>query len=161
MASNFLSTLPLSVRQAYPIIRSAVKEGLASRSIQTLLTKRGLGIRRQTLLDVMRLEREGFQSALTFRLLAPNVIPRQQDIPFAVSRLRRNYSYVFEVQTLFKNKVTTRMMTVSTNERLTLDESKERIVDALESNIDAYGEFEEIVSITPQSIVRAGAAGVI
>lgn len=161
MAISFLNTLSLSVRQAYPIIKSAVKRGLASRSIQALLTKAGLGIRRATLLDVMRLERKGFSAARTFRLLPENVLPRLGDIPFALTRLRREYSYIFQVQTLFENKVTSRMMTVSTSERLTLAEAKAQIGDILEGNVDAYGKVDEIVSITPERIERVGRKGLI
>lgn len=156
---SFLSTLSLSVRKAYPIIRSAVKQGLASRSIQALLTKAGLGIRRQTLLDVMRLEKHGFASAKTFRLLPDDVLPRLGDIPFAITRLRHEYSYVFEVKTLFENKLTTRIMTVSTNERLTIGQAKESLTDTLESNPEVYGEVDQVISITGEGIQRVGRKG--
>lgn len=161
MAYSWLSTLAPSVRLAYPIIKSGVKAGLTTRSLQSLLTKSGLGIRRQTLLDVMRLEKKGFASAKTFRILDPNVLPRRGDFPMSIHRVSQRFNYVFDVQLEVQGKVERRNMVVASESVMTLNQATAIVEANVTARPEVYGEGADVLSVEPTEIFQAGRKGYI
>lgn len=155
MAESFLSSLPVSVRQAFPIIQRGIREGLAANSILKSLRDAGMGIRRQTLLDVARLVREGFRQQGTLRLLGAAVVPPSRFIPKALHAIRRSFSYVVELQTVFQGALVTRRVTISTDEALSRQRAEEEASRAVEEREFDYGEGVEVISSSLVSILRA------
>jgi hypothetical protein len=141
MPPSFLDTLSHSARQAYPIIQRGVREGLSSRSISEALSNAGLGLRRQTLLDVMRLE-SGIQSAgRNLQFISPNNRPDPSRLPSALTRLRRLYSFTVQVTgTLTATGQTAiQHITVTSDSLMTRAEIEQAAQDAAEEGVDKYG----------------------
>lgn len=93
----WLSSLPSTSRMAYPIVQRGVAEGLSSRRIADALQAGGIGIRRQTLLDMMRLERGIQSTGALFQHLGRDFVPSPNRLPFALHGLSNAFSYVVKV----------------------------------------------------------------
>ena len=96
----WLSSLPKSARMAYPMVQRGVSEGLSSRRVADALASGGIGIRRQTLLDMMRLER-GVQASGSLLTHVPrNFVPAPSRLPFALHSLSSAFQYTAKVSGL-------------------------------------------------------------
>lgn len=93
----WLSSLPQSSRIAYPIVQRGVAEGLSSRRIADALSQGGVGIRRQSLLDMMRLERGIQATGALFQHISKDFAPAPDRLPFALHPISNAFSYVVKV----------------------------------------------------------------
>ena len=93
MAVPFVSTLTPAARIAFPIIEGGVARGLSANAIETSLRATGMGIRRQTLLDIVRRVRNVDQVGAQLRNIRRGFIPDPRRIPEALTKLRRAFSF--------------------------------------------------------------------
>lgn len=93
MTAPFLSTVSDRARRAYPIIVRGTRTGLSTREIQRLLTGADLGIRRQTLLDIIRREKGIEAAGAELRFVRRDRIPDPRRIPEALTRTLRSFSF--------------------------------------------------------------------
>lgn len=159
MPIPFLQTLPKRARLAYPIIQSGVRQGLASRKISELLQEYGVGIRRATLLDIMRREREIVQHGLNLKFLPLDRTPKPERLPEALTKIRRQYSYTVELRgrVLDTQELITRQVTVASSRLISRRRAEELALAAVLERQDAYGiEVDETQLI---NVLRAGPAG--
>lgn len=159
MPLPFISTLGLAARAAYPIIKRGVREGLSSRALQTALRASGLGLRRQTLLDIMRAERGVERAASQLRFLSPTFRPNPARLPTAITKIRRQYSFTVEVRgTLMSTGETiVQNITIATDKLLRRQEMEAMATQVVEDNSDRYGvDIQQSVLVSGR---RAGAAG--
>ena len=159
MAAPFLSSLPKSLRQAWPIVTRGVREGLTANSIQGVLQTAGLGVRRQTLLDGIRALREGFAKQETIRLLGARVRPPLRLIPEALTRIRRGFAYTIRIEEIIANRVESRFLTLSSNELLTRGEAEIEASRMLEEDVFKYGREVVIISAALTGILKSGRLG--
>lgn len=147
MALPYLLTLNARARFAYPIIQRGVRSGLSSRAIAESLQAADLGIRRATLLDIMRRERELVTHSQNLRFLPLDRAPNPDRLPEALTRLRRQYSYKIELsgQIIDTAELITRSVTVSTSKLLT-----RRAVEAI-----AVGYVIEDPTTYPIEVIKA------
>ncbi len=94
MAVPLLQTLSRIARAAWPIIQRGVREGLSANKIGAVLRTQGLGIRRQTLLQITGAERKIWTHGLSLRFLPFSATPNLRKLPVALSKIRRQYSFV-------------------------------------------------------------------
>ena len=98
MALPLITSLNAAARRAFPIIQAGVKQGMSSRAInESIKTAFGVGIRRQTLLDIMRAETGIERAGAALRFISPRNMPNPRRLPQAVTRIRRHYSFVVRV----------------------------------------------------------------
>lgn len=98
MAAPFLASLSRTARMAYPIVQKGIAEGQSSREITRVLQDAGLGIRRQALLELIRLEKDVQVRGSQLRYMRPDAIPNPARLPEALTRLRRPFSFTVEVR---------------------------------------------------------------
>jgi hypothetical protein len=145
-----LDTLSAIARQAFPFIVRGVREGLSSNAIGRLLSESGFGIRRQTLLDLVRAQKGVQTAGAALRFLRQNAIPNPNRLPEALTTIRRAFSFTVEVRgrSLETDERVTQHVTVTTDRLLTRREIEELAGEAVERAGDRYGfEQEEAVLI--------------
>lgn len=98
MPPPLLSTLSGRARQAYPIIRRGVREGLSGNQIQTLLRAADLGIRRLSMQAIVRAERGVQVAGAQLRFLNRRFTPDPRRIPEALTTLRRAFSFTVRIR---------------------------------------------------------------
>lgn len=138
----FLASLSPRERTAYPFIRQGVREGLSSRQILSVLQEHlGSGLRRQRLLDLMRLENIEQTTGATLRYLNRDAYPNPQRLPDALSKIRRNYSFDIEVRgtLLDTDEPYSRYVTVTTDALLTRGDLEAAAMEAVEVEAGRYG----------------------
>lgn len=160
MAGLWLDGLNALARIAFPFVESAVAKGLSSRAITSALQSTlGMGLRRETLLYMMR-EIKGTQDlASRVRFLNPNFIPDPTMIPPALTTLRREYSYNVRVTGLASGtgQTFTRHVTVSSSSLLKPAQAEELALNMVNADVDSYG-MEEAVAKS-WSLMKAGSGG--
>lgn len=160
MATPILAGLSAIGRAALPIIRGGVSRGLSSRAINQLIKEAfGTGIRRQTLLDVMR-EVSGInRTATQLRNLGRFRLPNPARLPPAITRIRRNYSFVVRVtgRLIDTAELITQNITVSLDTVRTREEIERLAEQAVLDNQSTYG-MEDISSLIISG-VRSGRLG--
>lgn len=159
MALPFLSGLSPLARSAFPIVQRGVREGLTSQQIQTAINRGlGSGIRRQTLLDMIR-NIKGIESAgAQLKFLKSTATPNPLRIPEALHVIRRAYSFQVSIKGYLSNgEAAEQFMTVSTDELMT----RSQLEDMAASFVDTgqSGAAMEVESVTLISAVRAGRSG--
>lgn len=98
MAIPALLAFAPRIRRLYPIIRAGVSRGLSSRVINAVIKKaEGTGIKRQVLLDVMRVIGGVQQQGKHLRNLGRNAIPNIKRLPEAITKLRTAVSFTVRV----------------------------------------------------------------
>lgn len=160
MARGILEEITRPSRAALGIVRRGVLEGLSANRIQDALTAGGLGIRRTTLLALIRELKGAEEAAGRLRFTRLDRLPDPSRLPEAITRLRRTYS--FDVMLRGHNTLTgaeeTRWVTVS------LDELRSRrdIEDIASDFGEEYGRVEDfrLDRATLMGGRRAGALGV-
>ena len=159
MPLPFLLTLTKLARFAYPIIQKGVRAGLASRPLAKALTQAGLGIRRSTLLDIMRRERKIVQHGLNMRFLPLKRMPNPLKLPTALTKLRRAYSYTIELRgrLIDTQELITRQVTVASSKLLTREAAENIASGYLMDTPEAYGmELDKAQLI---NVMKAGELG--
>lgn len=94
-----LAGVSARARLQFPIIQRAVREGLGTAQIQSLLQATALGgIRRTDLLSIVRGVR-GIQTAgAQLRFLNRNTTPDPRRIPEALTKIRRAFSFTVRIR---------------------------------------------------------------
>lgn len=161
MALPFLLGLSKTARAAFPIIQGGVARGLSGRGIERALKGAGLGIRRETLLDIIRREQGITRAGAQLRFLGTNRLPNIQRLPTALTRIRRRFSFTVQVtgRSIDSGLELLQNITVSTDTVLTRNELERIAEDAVLANQIRYG-----LDITSALLIggkRAGAAGVL
>ena len=161
MAAPFLLGLSLRARRASPIIRRAVREGVSSRQLTKILRDAGLGIRRQTLLDLMRKETERALMGPVLSALRLDRMPNPMRLPPALTKIRRAYSFTVRVRgTEFESGISMeQFVTITTDKLLTRGEIESLANLVMEKDLNRYGlDVTELLLIGGQ---RAGPEGLL
>lgn len=161
MAFPFLLGLSARARRASPIIRRGVREGVSSRALTGILQKAGLGIRRQTLLDIMRLMEGEAAIGPVLSGLGLNRRPNPLRLPPALTKIRRAFSFTVRIQgvDVETGVGSQRFITVTTDTLLTRGEIEALAEQAIETDSDRYKLVVSNILLTGG--VRAGAAGLL
>ena len=140
MAVPFLLRLSSRARRASPMIRRGVREGVSSRQLTSILQKAGLGIRRQTLLDLMRLYGEEAAIGPVLSALGIGRRPNPFRLPPALTKIRRAYSFTVRIhETELDTGITSdRFVTVTTDTLLTRGEIEALADQAIEVDHNRY-----------------------
>ncbi len=161
MAVPFLLRVSPRARRASPLIRRAVREGVSSRRLMDILQEAGLGIRRQTLLDLMRLEAERAVMGPVLSALRLDRMPNPMRLPPALTKIRRAYSFTVRVRGVdFDTGITVeQFVQVTTDQLLTRGEIESLANLAIEKDLDRYAlTVSDLLLIGGQ---RAGAPGLL
>ncbi len=161
MVAPFLLGLSPRARRASPIIRRGVREGISSRALTGILQRAGLGIRRQTLLDIMRLVEGEAAIGPVLSALGLNRRPNPLRLPPALTKIRRAFSFTVralgvDVETGVSRE---QFVTVTSDTLLTRGEIEALAEQAIETDRDRYQLRETQFQLTGG--VRAGAAGLL
>ena len=161
MVAPFLSGLSLRARRASPIIRRGVREGVSSRALTGILQRAGLGIRRQTLLDIMRLAEGEAAIGPVLSALGVNRRPNPLRLPPALTKIRRAFSFTVRVSGLDVDTGASaeRFVTVTTDTLLTRGEIETLASQAIEADRGRYALMEAEFLLTGG--LRSGAPGLL
>ena len=161
MVAPFLLRLSSRTRRASPIIRRGVREGIGSRALTGILQRAGLGIRRQTLLDIMRLMDGEAAIGPVLSALGLNRRPNPLRLPPALTKIRRAFSFTIRVQgvDVDTGAFSESFVTVTTDTLLTRGELEALAEQAIEADRGRYGIVVSDLLLTGG--VRAGLAGVL
>lgn len=138
-----MPTLPKSVARALPFIESAVAAGTSANVLQNSLAAAGIGVRRQDLLAAIR-DIKGAQAAADrLKFIRSDFRPQPSNLPHAVTRQLRDYSFRVRVTgtNLMSGQTEIRTFNVSTNDLLSRDEI-ESIAVGYSTNEEEYLPFE-------------------
>jgi hypothetical protein len=158
-AFDIFASLPSSARQLLPFFRQqAATEKTASEILRELKAE-GVGIRRQTALDIIGALRGQISNARGARLQGPGFIPNPEQFGVAPNRLQRDFSHLVLVRSHDSQTGETinKYITVSTNELL----SVQQIIDTAASYSESGGSgtADIVDSITLQESWRSPALG--
>lgn len=161
MVAPFLLKLAPRARRASPIIRRGVREGISSRALTGILQRAGLGIRRQTLLDLMRLYEGEAAIGPVLSALGLNRRPNPFRLPPALTKIRRAFSFTVRVRgaDIDTGLVTEQFVTVTTDTLPTRGEIEALASQAIEADLDRYQIIVSDILLTGG--VRAGIPGVL
>lgn len=161
MGLPFLLGLSSRARRASPIIRRGVREGVSSRQMTRILQKAGLGIRRQTLLDMMRMIEGEVAIGPVLSALGINRFPNPMRLPPALTKIRRAYSFTVRVRgsEIDTGAATEQFVTVTSDTLLTRGEIEALANQAIETDLDRYKLVVTDTLLTGG--LRAGAPGLL
>ncbi len=161
MVAPFLLGLSSRARRASPLIRRGVREGISSRALTGILQRAGLGIRRQTLLDLMRLMEGEAAIGPVLSALGMGRRPNPFRLPPALTKIRRAYSFTVRVRgaELDTGVLTEQFVTVTTDTLLTRGEIEALAAQAIETDQDRYKLVVSDILLTGG--LRAGAPGLL
>ena len=161
MVAPFLLRQSPRARRASPIIRRGVREGISSRALTGILQRAGLGIRRQTLLDLMRLIEGEIAIAPILSALGLNRRPNPLRLPPAITKIRRAFSFTVRVRGADSDTgiETEQFVTVTTDTLLTRGEIEALAEQAIESDLSRYKIIVSEFLLTGG--VRAGIPGLL
>jgi len=159
MAISFLAALNKTARVAYPIVKRGVREGLSGREIAAVLKRTNLGIRTQTLFEIIRREKNILSKGAQLKFLGRNAMPNPARLPEALTVIRRRYAFILKVtgtiaqtgESLIRN------ITVSTDSLMTRGQLEDIGHMIMEDDAGAYP--FEIDFITLQSGIKQGELG--
>lgn len=157
MPPPLIASLSSRVRRLLPIIESGVAAGLSSRSIMAAITAaEGVGIRRQTLLDIMR-EVRGIEAfGETLKNVRLDRAPDISRIPRALTAIRRRFGSTVRVEGILADtgEAITRHVQVTHDDVLTRGQIEDIATGFLEDDVTEYGIFLERVLLVRQ-VIRA------
>lgn len=156
MPPPLLSTLGARAREAFPIIQRGVREGLSANAILTVLRSQNLGIRRQTLLDIVRAEQGVISSGRQLRSLRRDLFPDPRRLPDALTKLRRPFSFTVRLRgfDLGTGESIDQNISVSLDNVLPRGEIESRAVNFIDADTERYG-----IAITDVLLLRGVKAG--
>jgi len=157
----FLSTLTRTARRAFPIIQGAVRRGLSANRIQSLLSSVKLGIRRTSLLDLIRREKGIEIGAANLRAVRRDRIPDPRRMPEALTTLKRAFSFKVRLQGIDTStgEDIDRFVQVSLDRPRTRGDIEDLGASFAFEDPERYG--IDLTSVTLQSGVKAGFPGTI
>jgi hypothetical protein len=159
MPVPYLESLTAAARKALPFITRGVREGLSSRELSAALSAQGLGLRRQSLLDLMRLTRADWDAQKALQNARPDLKIRPELLPEALTKLRRSLSYTAEIRGTAGDtgKEVVQHVTITSDQVMTPTQVEETASQVAERERGRYG--LDIVSVRFTGGRRAGAAG--
>lgn len=159
MAISFLAALTKTARIAYPIVKRGVREGLSGRAIGQILKNSNLGIRTQTLFEIIRREKRIQSKGAQLRFLRLASMPNPDRLPKALTVIRRRYAFILEVAGTISQTGESflRHITVSTDTLMTRQQLEDVGRMILEDDPSAYP--LEIDKVTLNSGVQQGELG--
>jgi hypothetical protein len=162
MSLPILATLGRAARAAFPIIERGVNDGLSATAINNVIRDgMGQGIRRQTLLEIMRAVKGVEQTSSQLRFLAPDSMPNPSRLSVAITTIRRRYAFTVEIRgaLVADGSPIKRNVTVSTDRLLTRSQIEDLAQSMVEDDSKGYGiDIDSAVIIKG---VRAGESGVL
>lgn len=159
MALPYLATLNIAARTAYPLIQKGVRAGLSANRIGSALADAGMGIRRSTLLSIVKRERTLLDHSRNLRFLPFDRAPDPERLPEALTRLRRKYSYQIGVRGYIGDtgEPIQRFVTIASSTIITRRQAESAAMQMVEDDPDTYPIVIERVIL--DSVLRAGPAG--
>lgn len=156
MPAPLLSLLGAAARLAYPYLRGAVRAGISSRRVIRTLQTLGLGVRRQTVLNIMRADRSIMEFGRRLRFLRMDASPSVRRIPFALTKLSRRFSFLldvsgFDVET---QEAVIKRITISSSKTLPRGVLQNTAIEIVEGGKSRYG-----ITTTGALLVEATQAG--
>ena len=141
MALPILATVGKAARAAFPLIEGAVSRGLSATATNDLIrATMGQGIRRQTLLDIMRAVK-GIESASSqLKFMNPNSLVNVARLAPAVTKMRHRYAFMVEVRGFLETgeRKSVFVNVVTDNNALTRQDIEDIAVGVVESNLNEY-----------------------
>lgn len=159
MPPPLLFTLGKRASAAFPIIQRGVREGISANSIQTILRASGMGIRRQTLLDIVRAERNIISAGKNLQNIRLGFVPDPRRLPEALTKISRSFNFVVRITGTDTSTGSTFIQNISValDKPLTRSRLEAIAVDFIEAEKDRYGiNIEEVLLIEG---VKAGPLG--
>ena len=161
MALGWLSQWTAGARAAYSGVIRGVREGLSARSIGRALRAGGMSFSDKFLFSAVKELRALSNAGAHVAMLAGNQRPNPEKLPFALTELRRRYSFLVEVQGVsgLTGGMLKQHVTISSNRLLTRSEMEEAAIEAVEGNAERYG--MEDVEATALFGMRAQPGGIL
>jgi hypothetical protein len=161
MAGSFLDFLSAAARASYPFIQRGVREGLSANAIQKSLSANDIHLRRTTILDLVRRERELVSAGSSLKFLNRNARPDPRRLPEALTSLRRQYSFTVEVRgtSLSNGESRVQNVTVVSDRLLTRGEIEDVAEGFATDGGERYGMNVDSLLLTRG--MKAGALGTI
>jgi len=159
MPTPFLLGLNLRARTAFPIIMRGVNIGLSGNAIQNVLISSGLGIQRTVLQAIIReIKGVGLKSN-HLKSIPSKLNPDSSRLPEALHKIRRNYSFTFEVTAYDRNtgESVIRNTTLSTDRLHSRQAMEDAMLDILSDDANQYA--LEDIRVQLVSGVKAGPEG--
>lgn len=160
MALPLLSGLSATARRAFPIIQSGVNKGLSSTAINDAIKSAyGQGIRRQTLLDIIRAQKGINQAGKNLRYVGLDKVPNLVRLQPAVTKLRRQYSFTVRIAGMLPGGIGQgeQYINISTDSAMTRRQIEQAAIDAVQSGDS--GDIDIVQEVMLVGGVRAGDAG--
>ena len=134
------SLLTPSIRLALPYISHGVAAGLSGDQIQAALSSAGMGVRRQTLLGVVKLLRGQASAAQTIRgSKAASFIPPDLLTPSAgFTRNVYQYKFVMSGEHAVTGEQTSRYIIVGNDSPMTLQQAEEQAYQTIAEGLNKY-----------------------
>lgn len=142
MAAPLALRLTRRVRQLLPTIESGVAAGLSSRAINAAITRAtGTGIRRQTLLDIMRSIRQIETVGESLQFVRFDRVPNPDRTPLALTRIRRRFGSTVRLQgrLVTTGESVTMHVQVTHDEPLTRGEIELAALGFVDDDPEGYG----------------------
>jgi hypothetical protein len=162
VALGALAAFGPRIVQMLPLLRGGVAKGLSLNALNEVIKGvYGRGIRKQTLVDVRRLIKGEISSGPILRNLKRNAIPNINRLPPALTRLRRNLSFIVRVTGIQTDTDLTvdQFVTVALDTAIPREEIERIAEDAILTN---QSEYKLVITRSQiQSGSRAGPAGIL
>lgn len=149
--TSALGGLSRAARRALPFIEAAVARGVSSTALQSDLAAAGMGVRRQDLLQAMRVTRGQDATANRLQNIRRNLLPDPRRIPLAQTDIRRNFSFTVRVDGTdpFTGERISKDITISSDTVLSRDDIAELVEDSIDlSNESTAIEPEDIIIVS-------------
>ena len=126
-----------------------------------------MGIRRQTLLDIIRAERGVIQSGNQLRNIRRGFVPDPRRLPEAITKIRRSFSFVVRITgtDVSTGASITQNVTVALDKPLTRSQIESIAVDFIGADFERYGlNIEEVLLVEglkagPEGTLLGGGVG--
>jgi len=141
MPVPFINTLPKSVRQALPIIRGGVAQGLSSRAITRTIRDAGIRISRGSVLPAMRALNQLEAQGRAVRYVSGSSRINTRRLPPAVTNLKRAYRYRIRLEGINPGgQAETKYIYITTDDpNFTPDMIEDEASNAIDGNAANYG----------------------
>lgn len=142
MPPPFIASLGSRARSLLPIIQSGVSSGLGSRAINDAIRRAtGTGLRRQTLLDIMRQLRGIEEAGERLRFVRRDRTPDPTRVPEALTSIRRRFGSTVRIEGVLADtgERITQHVQVTHDEPLTRGELEDTAAGFIEDDPEGYG----------------------
>ena len=148
MPSPLLRGLSDSAKKAYPYILRGIREGKTANTLTTELRELGQGLRRQSLLDAVRVARGVLDSGQSIRARSLGAKVQESDLQETGLKQRRTYNFTVQarVYDAEADERFNKIISISSDRLLSRREIGEEARDILEG--DEYGYGYEVTGVT-------------